>query len=232
MQSWLSAQLAVEVCGNQAHLDDALTLELPVVTQLLPNHGPHQGGQLISLIGMNFGSRSPLRLRPPIDPAAICLPHLHRDWAHPRHICTGIRLSRATSAPGLDVLRPTIDSAVPSARACGIRARYVGWPLTLPTSAPGLGSSLRHLRRYWAYPCHICAGTGLTPATSAPGLGSPFPHLRRDWAHPCHICPGTGLSLATSAPGLGSPLPHLRRDWAHCGHMVVGWDVPLSCWLL
>ena len=95
MQSWLSAQLAVEVCGNQAHLDDALTLELPVVTQLLPNHGPHQGGQLISLIGMNFGSRSPLRLRPPIDPAAICLPHapglgsptphLHRDSAS---LCT------------------------------------------------------------------------------------------------------------------------------------------------
>ena len=176
MQSWLSAQLAVEVCGNQAHLDDALTLELPVVTQLLPNHGPHQGGQLISLIGMNFGSRSPLRLRPPIDPAAICLPHLHRDWAHPRHICTGIRLSRATSAPGLDVLRPTIDSAVPSARACGIRAR---------------------LCRLASHSAHICTGIGLGPDASAPVLGSPLPHLRRDWALPCHICAGTGLTAAT-----------------------------------
>jgi hypothetical protein len=37
------------------------------------------------------------------------------------------------------------------------------------TSAPGLGSSLPHLRRDWAHPCHICAGTGLTPPTSAPG---------------------------------------------------------------
>jgi hypothetical protein len=24
-----------------------------------------------------------------------------RDWAHPRHICTGIGLAAATSAPGL-----------------------------------------------------------------------------------------------------------------------------------
>jgi hypothetical protein len=37
-----------------------------------------------------------------------------------------------------------------------------GTRLTLPTSAPGLGS-----------PAHICAGTRLTPPTSAPGLGSP-----------------------------------------------------------
>jgi hypothetical protein len=38
--------------------------------------------------------------------------------------------------------------------------------------------------KFFRYPGHICAGTGLTPPTSAPGLGS---------------------SLATSAPGLGSP---------------------------
>jgi hypothetical protein len=28
-----------------------------------------------------------------------------------------------------------------------------------------------YLRRDWAYPWHICAGTGISPATSAPGLG-------------------------------------------------------------
>jgi hypothetical protein len=65
------------------------------------------------------------------------------------------------------------------------------------------GSPLPHLRRDWAHPRHICAGTGLSPATSAPGLGSPPPHLRRDWALPCHICAGTGLTPATSAPGPG-----------------------------
>jgi hypothetical protein len=59
------------------------------------------------------------------------------------------------------------------------------------TSAPGLGSTLPHLRRDWARRCHICTGTGLTPATSAPGLGSSPPHLHRDWAHPSHIgCSG------------------------------------------
>jgi hypothetical protein len=29
------------------------------------------------------------------------LPHLHRDWAHPCHICAGTGLTAATSAPGL-----------------------------------------------------------------------------------------------------------------------------------
>ena len=29
------------------------------------------------------------------------LPHLHRDWAHPSHICTGTGLTPPTSAPGL-----------------------------------------------------------------------------------------------------------------------------------
>jgi hypothetical protein len=30
------------------------------------------------------------------------LSHLHRDWAHPGHICTKTGLTPATSAPGLD----------------------------------------------------------------------------------------------------------------------------------
>jgi hypothetical protein len=42
----------------------------------------------------------------------------------------------------------------------------------------GLGSPLPHLRRDWAHPCHIGAGTGLTPPTFAPGLGSPLPRLQ------------------------------------------------------
>jgi hypothetical protein len=29
------------------------------------------------------------------------LPHLHREWAHPFHICPGTALGPATSAPGL-----------------------------------------------------------------------------------------------------------------------------------
>ena len=54
------------------------------------------------------------------------------------------------------------------------------------TSASGLGPPLPHLRRDWARPCHICAGTGRTPVTS-------FAH-----SGPCHAC--------TPAPhGLRSP---------------------------
>ncbi len=33
-------------------------------------------------------------------------PHLHRDWAHPAHICAGTGLARAVSAPGLGSPRP------------------------------------------------------------------------------------------------------------------------------
>jgi hypothetical protein len=29
----------------------------------------------------------------------MSVPHLHRDWAHTSHICTGTGLTRATSAP-------------------------------------------------------------------------------------------------------------------------------------
>jgi hypothetical protein len=72
------------------------------------------------------------------------LPHLHRDSAHPYHICTKTGLTTATSAPRL------------------------GSPLA--TSAPGLGSPLPHLHQDWAQLlphlhrdwvrlCRICTGT-------------------------------------------------------------------------
>ncbi len=55
------------------------------------------------------------------------LPHLLRDWAHPRDICTGTGLSRDISAPA-------------------------GSGLTPPTSAPGLDSTGAYLRRDCAVP--------------------------------------------------------------------------------
>ena len=37
----------------------------------------------------------------------------------------------------------------------------LSWDRPTPAkSAPGLGSSLPHLRRDWPHPCRICAGTG------------------------------------------------------------------------
>ena len=46
------------------------------------------------------------------------------------------------------------------------------WGLTPATSAPGLGSTLPHLRRDWVHPCHICAGTRLTPCDICTGTGA------------------------------------------------------------
>ncbi len=97
--------------------------------------------------------------------------------------------------------------------------------LTRPRRGFGPTPVCPHLRRDWARPAHICAGTGLAPCpdlhrdsahplpTFAPGLGSSpshiCPHLHRDWAHPlptsAHICTGTGLAPAHISP-------HLHRD--------------------
>ena len=79
----------------------------------------------------------------------------------------------------------------PEARAGAGRRREVRQP---PVPGKGRAVPPPHLRRDWARPCLICAGTGLDPATSAPGLGSTMPHLRRDWVRPCHICTGTARS--------------------------------------
>ena len=88
---------------------------------------------------------------------SVSLLHLHQNWAHPCHICTGTGLAAATSAT------------------------EQGSPMT--TSPPGSVSPLPHLHREWAHPYHICTGIGLTaatsahgssPATSAPGLPPAF----------------------------------------------------------
>ena len=52
-------------------------------------------GWLTWLTSMLWGTLAPHR-----DWGAP-LPHLHREWAHPCHICAGTGLTPATSAPGL-----------------------------------------------------------------------------------------------------------------------------------
>ncbi len=63
------------------------------------------------------------------------VPRLHRDWAHPSHVCTGTRLTPPTSAPGLGSPLPRLhrDWAHPS-HIC------TGTGLTPLTSASGLGT--------------------------------------------------------------------------------------------
>ena len=80
------------------------------------------------------------------------LPHLHQDWAHPCHICTG------TAHPGphlhQDWARPRPHLYQDWACPCHI---CNGARLAPSTSAPGLGCIHCRIR---AKPDHICAGTG------------------------------------------------------------------------
>ena len=81
------------------------------------------------------------------------LPRLHRDWAHPIHICavtgvhlfhgcTGTGLTDATAAPGLSPHAHLCRNSAPSA-----------------TSAPGLSPSARLCSGTRPAPAHICTGT-------------------------------------------------------------------------
>ena len=116
------------------------------------------------------------------------LPHLRRDWDRPCHICAGTGLTPATSALGLG-WPPLQEYAKFLDFESDLRGALA--VLSAPPPRRDTGSPLPHLRRDWAHPAHICAGTGLAHPTSAPGLG---------------------LAPATSAPGLERP----GRDGPAC----------------
>jgi hypothetical protein len=53
---------------------------------------------------------------------SVSVPHLHRDWAHPCHICTGTGLTRATSVPGLGAPHICTGTGLtPATSALGLR---------------------------------------------------------------------------------------------------------------
>ena len=150
------------------------------------------------------------------------LPHLHRDWAHPRQD----RARPSTSAPGLNLPpRMQVADAVQSgvgrneAELDECRARLQRAERLLSERTAELQAHVQKARQ---------AETSLTrrveesdgarallqQAGPAPGVALFRPHLHRDRARPVLICTGTGLTPPSSAPGLGSPRPHLHRDWA------------------
>ena len=96
----------------------------------------------------------------------------------------GTSLTRRTAKFALEqqaVVAHTVRSATAGC-TCSVRYALV----RMRTMCRGS----RHLRRHWAHPCHICAGTGLTPAYICAGTGlAPCPHLHWDWAHPAATLP-------------------------------------------
>ena len=75
--------------------------------------------------------------RPTSAPGLVSpLPHLHRDWARPSHICAGTGLAPATSAPGLGSPLPHLrrDWACPG-HVCAGTGLYL--PLARPPRSLG-----------------------------------------------------------------------------------------------
>ena len=74
------------------------------------------------------------------------LPHLHRDWAHPSHICTGTGPAPPTFAPGLGPPLPHLHGDRPAcSRTYGLHFRPTARALCCgPCSIP-LAVSLRAL---------------------------------------------------------------------------------------
>ena len=105
--------------------------------------------------------------------------------AEPRRCRAAFSLTMRSARPGGSRgLARCVSADWPQCNACGVWTAPVGQQRPAsrtcgePADASGLGSPPPHLRRDWAHPCHICAGTGLTP---------------------CHVCTGTGWAPAHPA---------------------------------
>ena len=81
-------------------------------------------GRSGGLCSKTQSSSTSTRRRPSAHPP---LPHLHRDWARPCHICSGTGLAPAPSAPALGSPLPDLHQVF--ARRCQICARRPGSPV-------------------------------------------------------------------------------------------------------
>jgi hypothetical protein len=97
------------------------------------------------------------------------------------------------------------------------------------TSALGLGSSLPHLRRDWAHPCHICTGTGPTAASSELGLWQVAPTgkdvgrlrllCRRELSHARWTRRTTSTRTSSMQRGMRSSYPNRPPPHHHHHHI-------------
>ncbi len=83
---------AQRVCTSEAPAGSALATSALGLARTCES--PDKAHRTIPVLGLIFPATSAPGLGPP-------LPHLHRDCAHPCHICTGTAPTPATSAPGL-----------------------------------------------------------------------------------------------------------------------------------
>ncbi len=81
-----------------------------------------------------------------------------------------VRAHNAASAPIGALTCAARRAFLPAAKTTGRRRLAWNCPhgnaLVVEHLLQGLGSPLPHLRRDWAHPCHICAGTGRVPSVS------------------------------------------------------------------
>ena len=143
----------------------------------------------------------------------LLLPHLHRDWAHPYHICTRTRLTAATSAPGLGSPLPHLHrERAYSCHICtGTGLTPVGPPPLCGRCADEHPRTRAHVRWFHA------AGRGDHHPMRAVRTR---PHLHRDRAHPSHI--GAETALAPDPAGRHGHTIRCARSALHTAGRVLG----------
>ena len=132
----LEAKKVAPVC-RQLHRSMQQTISKHNMRRTAPCHVHQTNAQYTA------ASLSRVRRRNHIRPKgwARALPHLHRDWARARHICTGTGPAPATSAPGLGSRPPHLHPDW--TRACHICTRTVPSLVHLPLSDAGMFSATR-----------------------------------------------------------------------------------------
>ena len=146
-------------------------------------------------------------------PCHICIgtglipPHLRRDWARPCHICIGTGLAPATSAPGQGY-------TLPSAVHASVRAR--GRVLCTQSLAGGMGAC----RAFADEQGHTTSTDNANKATDTPTEGTDYVQCRvlgasgfHPWPRPYYSLRAWSLFIRKDALGRGTP-PHcwqLRR---------------------
>ncbi len=185
-------------------------------TPVLSNRGAGLPSRLVSSVRVSGRTRG--RLSTSAPGLGSPRPHLHRNWAHPSHICTGTGLALPTSAPGLG--SPAIHAADRSGRrsALFISARAL----------------LHACMRVRTHDCTLVSVRGHLRVIPAGALAGGPPRRRRMRGPPAdssHVFAGTGAGGLgpTTHAAAAEPERRRRRHGSAVARRVRRGAIPCRC---